>query len=310
MPLPATQAGSVPTWLVYAVTVATGGLTWFITKFQIGAVPLEVSLVYRFAIAAVALMLVAIRLRISMRFGIADHFRIAVMGIFIFFGSFSLIYLALSQLTSGLVALLFSMVLLLNLVNNALLSGRALEFRVLCGAILGISGLMTVFWPEVVRLDLASGRTTAIMEMLGAATLFSFGNMISARLQTRGIPVLPSTGLAMGYGAISLALFTGASGTPFLFDFSLTYILSLIYLAFVGSVIGYVTYFIVVGRVGPERAAYSLVLTPALALTISMLYEDFTWTGQGLFGIALVLIGNVTVLTRPEFFRGRIRPAE
>ncbi len=303
----AASMDSVPTWVIYAATVLTGGLTWFATKFQIGTVSPEVSLAYRFFIAAVVLLAVAIKMRVSLKFGAIDHLRIAMLGFLVFFGSFSLIYLALAHLTSGLVALVFSMVLLLNVINSMIFLGRALEIRVVLGAMLGLSGLVLIFWPEVADFNITDTRTTAVLQMLVAAGLFSFGNMISARLQKDGVEVLPSTGLAMGYGAVFLSLLAFFAGKPFLFEHSWPYVVSLLYLALFGSVVGYVTYFIVVGRVGPERAAYALILTPALALLVSTLFEDFTWTGRGLLGISLVLLGNVVVLRKrasvPEPFR-------
>jgi drug/metabolite transporter (DMT)-like permease len=300
----------IPTWAFYAATVTTGGLTWFAIRLQIGIVPLEVSVVYRFVVAAAVLLAFAVKSRLPLRFGIATHLRIALLGALMFAGSFSLLYLASEHLTSGLVALVFSTVLLMNVANGALFLGRPFEVRVVLGAGLGLCGLGAVFWREIVHLDLADNRTTAIAQVLAAAALFSFGNMISARLQSKGIPVLVSTAFAMAYGAFLLALLAFAMGRPFLFDDSPTYILSLAYLALIGTVVGYVTYFIVLGRIGPERAAYSLVLTPALALTISTLLEDFTWTGRGLLGIALVVIGNVTVLTRRKLPDGDRRCAE
>lgn len=305
-----TMLRGVPTWAIYAATVSTGGFTWFVTKFQIGIVLPEVSLAYRFMIAAVVLTFVAMTMRMSLRFGIIDHLQIALLGLFIFFGSFTLIYLALEHLTSGLVALIFSMVLLINVLNSVLFLSRAFEPRVLFGAVLGLCGLVLVFWPEVVQLDLADMRTVAILQMLGAALLFSFGNVFAARLQERGVAVLPSTGLAMGYGAVFLLLFALLSGKPFEFDHSWSYISSLIYLSLIGSVVGYATYFIVIGRIGPERAAYSLVLTPVLALVVSTLFEDFTWTGRSLLGIALVLLGNVAVLRKRKPLSNSVRVPE
>lgn len=303
----AASMDSVPIWAIYAATVLTGALTWFTTKFQIGVVSPEVSLAYRFFIAAAVLLAVAVKMRLSLKFGAMDHLRIAMLGFLVFFGSFSLIYLALAHLTSGLVALVFSLVLVLNVLNSMIFLGRALELKVVLGAVLGLSGLILIFWPEVAGFNITDKRTTAVLQMLAAAGLFSFGNMISARLQKDGVEVLPSTGLAMGYGAVFLSLLALFSGETFLFEHSWSYVLSLLYLALFGSVVGYVTYFIVVGRVGPERAAYALIMTPVLALLVSTLFEDFTWTVRGLLGISLVLLGNLCVLKKrasvPESFR-------
>ncbi|MBA2673894.1 DMT family transporter [Ramlibacter sp.] len=290
--------GGIPTWALYLATVATGGLTWFVTTYQLGIVPYRLSLAYRFGISAAVLLLLARATGAVTRLRAMDHVLVALQGGLIFLGSFSLIYLGLARLTSGLVALLFSSVLIFNVVNSAVFLRRRIAWTVVAGAGLGALGLAVVFGPEAATLTLGDRRAVGILLVVGAAALFSAGNMLSARLQAAGVPSLQGTGLAMAYGAVLLAATAAAMGTPLAFDLSLPYLASLLYLAVFGSVIGYGAYFMVVGRIGPERAAYSIVMTPVFALVVSTALEGFAWSPRILAGVAIVAAGNVVILSR------------
>lgn len=105
----------------------------------------------------------------------------------------------------------------------------------------------------------------------------------------------------MFYGATILGLYCLLSGTPFTFEWNTRYVGSLLFLVIPGSVIAFTAYLTLVGRMGPERAAYCTVLFPIVALNISTWVEDYQWTVAALLGLVLVMAGNVLVFrkTRP-----------
>jgi drug/metabolite transporter (DMT)-like permease len=285
--------------LLYAITVLTGGLVWFAAKFQLGTVPVEVSLVYRFGFAGLLMVGLAAALGHPLKFSVAAHVTLIVFGALVFAGNFVLLYAAIQNLTSGLVAIIFSTSVLMNIAFGAFFLDREIEIRMIVGALLGLCGLGLVFHHELLQVDLGHVRTLAILQALGATMLFSLGNIISARLQAERIPALVSTAFGMGYGAILLALYAIVAGKPFVFEISVGYVLSLVYLTIFGSVIGYGTYFTLIGRIGPERTAYTTVLVPALALGVSTIFEGFAWSVAALAGVVLILGGNAVILAKP-----------
>src|SRR3990170_7612690 len=95
--------------LFYTVTCLIWGSTWLVITFQLGVVAAEASIVYRFALAALLLMLYALARRLPMRFTPRQHAFIALQGTFLFSLNYILVYLAEQNLTSGLVAIVFSM---------------------------------------------------------------------------------------------------------------------------------------------------------------------------------------------------------
>lgn len=111
----------------------------------------------------------------------------------------------------------------------------------------------------------------------------------------------------MLYGTALLCIYAAMRGKHFNFDFAPHYIISLAYLSLVGSVVAFAAYFALLSRIKAEQAAYSTVLFPLVALTLSTFFEGFRWTQPALFGVLLILGGNLMVLGSPLKKSGRPR---
>ena len=90
-------------------------------------------------------------------------------------------------------------------------------------------------------------------------------------------------------------LFRGGS---YHFDYSVTYVSALLFLAMFATVVGFACYFALQKRVGAEQAAYTTVLFPIVALAISTVIEDYQWSLLAFSGVALTLLGNFFVLSK------------
>jgi drug/metabolite transporter (DMT)-like permease len=283
---------------LYLLVVGIWGSTWLAIKYQLGDVHPAASVTYRFALAALVVFLWAALRRYPMRYAAGDHVRFAVTGMMMFSLNFVLFYFAEETLTTGLVAIIFAMVLPLNILNSWIFRGKRPTGRVCLGALVGILGLIAVFWPEIVDFDLATSGRGIILSLAGSLC-FSLGNVASGISQQRGIPVVPSTAYSMAYGAGLLAL-----ATPFVgeygFDTAPSYLISLGYLVVFGSVIAFAAYLTLLGRLGADRVAYATVLFPIVALALSTAFEDYAWTLRAGVGVALILLGNSIALARPE----------
>jgi drug/metabolite transporter (DMT)-like permease len=283
---------------LYLTTVAIWGSSWIGVKLQLGVVAPEVSVAYRFAIAA-ALLLAWCKLRgLSLRFSRSEHLMIAIQGVLIFSVNYILFYFAIDYVTSGLVALIFSTIVVMNIGFGALLLGSPIRPRVALGGVLGTGGLALVFWHDLAAFDLASPAIFGFgLALLGTMSA-SLGNVASARNQRAGIPVVQSNALGMAYGtAFTLAVIV-LRGLPFAFDPSPAYVGSLLGLALLGSIVAFWCYFTLLGRIGADRAAYSAVAFPLVALALSTLFEGFEWTPLAFAGVALIVLGNIAVLAR------------
>jgi len=286
--------------VLYGATVLFWGTTWIAMKYQVGVVVPELSVAYRFTLAAAVVFLWALALRQRLRFGGRDHLLLAAMGLCIFSFNFYFFYRAAAFMTSGLLAVVFSMTVVLNIINGRLFLGRRATPRTLVAAALGLGGVIALFWPEVEHLSLADEGARGLLLSLAGTLCFSLGNMASARAQLRGLPVLSCNAWGMTYGALAMYAVTLIGGAPFTFDAELPYIASLLYLSLCGSVLAFGAYLTLLGRIGADRAAYATVLFPLVALAISTVVEDYHWTPLALAGVGLVLAGNLLVLLRPR----------
>lgn len=290
-------------FFLYAVTVVIWGSTWLAIKGQLGEVDPTTSIAYRFGLAAVLVLLWALARGLPMKYPLRTHGQFALMGSLMFSTNFVCFYIAELYLTTGLVSIIFAMSLLVNMAFARIFFKRPIGNRVLAGGLVGLVGITTVFWPEFVNFNFSSGAGRGIVLSVLGTVIFCLGNVVSGKAQAAGVPVVQSTGYSMAYGALLMAPFAIFLGNGAVFEPTLVYTASLAYLAVFGSVIGFVAYLTLLGRIGGERAAYATVLFPIVALLLSTVFENFEWTVRDLAGVALILVGNVVVLTKPEMLR-------
>ncbi|MDX1678372.1 DMT family transporter [Arsukibacterium sp.] len=283
--------------LLYLITVLIWGSTWFAIEFQLGEVAVEVSLTYRFVLSALLMWLFCWWRRLPMRFSARDHGFIALLALFNFALNYILIYQAQQYLTSAMTAIAFTTMLLMNIINTRLFFGKPVAKRIYFGALMGIAGIVVLFYPDLDGLDLTNASLIGLILVLGSALSASLGNMASVRNSRAGLPITQVNAWGMLYGAVGLTVLVLISGTPFTFSTSPAFIISLLYLAVFGSVIAFATYFALLKGMGPEKASYTIVLFPLVAVVLSTMFEDFVWSGYTFSGFALVLLGNALVLT-------------
>jgi len=287
-------------FLFYTITVLIWGSTWLAIKFQLGSVAPTLSVAYRFALAAFILFAWCLARRLPMRFSGKEHLYIAMQGVFLFALNYILFYLAELRITSGLAAVVFSTIIVMNLLNGRLFLGNRVEMNVLFGGGLGIIGLVLLFWPEMVAVHFSGPVMTGLLLSFAATYLASIGNIISARNQRYNLPVVQTNAYGMAYGSLCMSVLAVFNDAPLTIDLSFAYLGSLFYLALFGSVIAFGCYLSLVGRIGPGRAAYATLLFPVVALILSTIWEDYRWTTPGCIGIVLILVGNYLSLGRRD----------
>ncbi|MCH8094800.1 MAG: EamA family transporter [Chloroflexi bacterium] len=292
--------------LLYALTSLIWGSTWFAITFQLGTVDPEISVVYRFTLASAILFAYCFIRRLPMRFTLREHGFIALQGLTLFSVSYVLVYLAELHLTSGYVAIVFSLTVVLNVFFGAVFLRDPIRPRVLSGAAIGIVGLVLVFLPALGKLSLSGGQGLGLTLALAGSIIASLGNIISARNQRRKIPVVQANAYGMGYGALMTLVIALVRGSKVSFDANPEYVLSLLYLAIFGTVIAFGSYLTILGRMGPDRAGYIAVVFPIVALFFSTLFEGLTWELLTILGVGLVVAGNVLALARTW----RVHPEE
>ncbi|MEQ7918052.1 DMT family transporter [Xanthomonas sp. WHRI 1810A] len=285
---------------LYLLTVLIWGTTWIALKLQLGEVAIPVSIVYRFGLAALILFAMLAASRKLQPVNRRGHLICLAQGLCLFCVNFMCFCTASQWIPSGLIAVVFSTATLWNALNARIFFKQKIARNVITGGAVGLVGLACMFWPEL------SGHSASPETLLGLAlallgTLcFSAGNMLSSLQQKAGLRPLTTNAYGMLYGATMLSAYCVVSGTPFTFEWNARYVGSLLYLVIPGSVIGFTAYLTLVGRMGPERAAYCTVLFPVVALNVSAFAEGYQWTAPALMGLVLVMVGNVLVFRKPK----------
>ncbi len=284
--------------LLYVVTVLIWGSSWLAIKYQLGSVDPMVSVAYRFLLASAISWLYCRFSGRLMRYSLRDHGFMFLQGASLFALNYWLFYLSELTLTSGLAAVIFSTIVVMNMMNGVLFLKNRLELRVVLGAGIGLFGIILVFWSEVTDFESGSENLFAVSLAVLATLLASLGNIASARNQRKGIPVVQANTFGMTYGTLLMLVLSGATGREFTFEVTLPYVSSLVFLSVFASIIAFWTYLTLLGRVGVERAAYATLFFPLVALGFSTVFEDYQWTASAGIGILLILAGNLLILKR------------
>ncbi len=293
---------------LYGTTVFVWGTSWIALRAQLGVVAPEVSLLWRFGLAALLMLAIVAWRREPMRFPAADHVRFAGTGLLIFSTNFTLFYYGGREIPSGLLAVVFSLASVINLGLGALLLGQRVEPRVAVGGAVGFAGIGLLFWPQIAGSGFDPGALAGLGLCVAGTVCFCLGNIVSALVQRRGVPVLAATAWGMIYGTGVLALYTLAGGHPLTVEWTLPYLGSLVYLSVAASVVAFLCYLTLLRRIGPARAGYATVLFPVVALAVSTVLEGYRWTPLAIAGAACALLGNLLVLggLPLPFLRGRV----
>lgn len=282
-------------FVLAALLLFAWSTSWIGVRLQLGVVAPEVSILWRFAIAG-AFMFGWCALRGERLSGYSgrDHLFFAALGLTLFSTNFVLFYYSGLILVTGMMAVVFALAAPLNVIMQSLALKRPVPWTVALGSVIGVFGVACLFAPEVIASGY--GRLGGLALCIAGTMFFSTGNMISARVQDRGIPLAAATAWGMAYGSAVLFVYALARGQTFQVEWTFAYLGALAFLALIASVVAFWTYLSLLRRIGPARAGYMTVLFPVFALLISGQYEGYQWSAWSFAGLAFIAAGNVLVL--------------
>ena len=271
--------------------------TWHVILYQLAETPPLNSVAWRFLLAGLTLLGLSIARGERWRLELRWHGWVVLGGVVQYSINYWGVYEAERHIPSGLVAVLFSLMVFGNALSGWWLFAQPVTRRFLAAAACGVLGVVLIFWPEVVA---AGARPNAVLGLsvgLLAVVMACVGNAITLSLTRRGVPLLPLLGWGMTYGALVLLAVAAAQGNAGAIGRSAAWWSSLLYLTLFGTVIAFFVYFRLAQRVGPARAAMTGVMIPPIALTISAALEGWRPSALSLAGVVLCL-GSVFVATR------------
>lgn len=285
--------------LPFIIFTAIWGSTWIVIRDQLGVVPAQWSVTYRFVVAAAAMALVARWKGDSLRIGPRGLLAAAFLGFTQFCVNFNAVYLAERHITSGVVATVFALLLIPSSLLAWPLLGHRPSRRFALSSLIAVAGIGLLFLHELRQHPADQGQIVAgigltLIGMLGA----SVANVVQARPEVRRFPLYALLAWSMASGALFDGSVAFAMTGPPVFDARPSYWLGVFYLALLASVLTFSLYYPVVRRIGPGKAAYSSVLVPIIAMGFSTAFEDYRWTGLTVAGAVLALGGMAAALGR------------
>jgi drug/metabolite transporter (DMT)-like permease len=289
----------VQVFILYALVVLIWGSTWAAIPYQLGDVAAELSVAYRFGIAALAIYAYAVLSGRRLQLPLDRLPMVFLQGTLLFCLNYFLVYYGTAHITSGLVAVLFSSIVISNAVFERLFFKTLIDARLAIAGALGMTGIAMIFWPEVAEISLEDETVVGVLLVLASVITASLGNMAAVVNNTRrDLPVVAVNAHAMAWAAVLSFTIAVMLGREVNFSLDRGYLVSLAYLAIFGSAIAFGCYLALMRRIGAARAAYSSVLFPVVALAISTHIEGYRWTAVAGVGIMLTLAGNWLILSR------------
>ena len=289
-------------FLLYALTVSIWGSTWLVITFQLGT-PVAVAVGWRFTLAALILWGWCLARGTRFDFNPRQIGLAVLQGLLNYCFNYGMVYQAETRISSGLVAVLFSLLMVFNMIGGRLFFVQRINAYGAGGAALGVAGVLLVFWPEVAGFAGGDGRILGILFAFGATLFSSCGNLLSVQTQKSGVPLIPGMTIGMGAGGLTMMAIGLASGEPLAIPATAQFLLPLLYLSLFGSVIAFAAYLGLIQRIGAAQASYANVLIPMVALALSSLFEGYQWRIFSVAGLLVSLAGNLLVM------RGKVKAA-
>lgn len=289
--------------LPFAIATLIWGSTWFVIRDQLGVVPPTWSVAYRFLIGSATMFAWAAYTRAPLNIGYRGQTFAVLFGLAQFVLNFNFIYRAEDHITSGLVAVVFALLIVPNAIFGRIFLKAPLSRRFLFGSAIALVGVALLILQEV-RRDGSSAEATLLgttLTLLGLMSA-SVANIMQGTQQARALPMASVLAWGMLWGGLmNVALGLATVGAPVV-ETRAVYWLGVVYLGVFASAIAFTCYFGVIRAIGPARAAYSGVLTPILAMLLSTLFEDYRWTLLAAAGGIVAMVGLLIALSarRPD----------
>lgn len=297
------------TWQLFAICVGVWGTTWHAITYQLDDFSAEVGVALRFALAGASLLALCRWRGVPLAYSLADHRALALQGVFLYGVSYVCVYHAERFVPSGLVAVGYSASPLLAGIGAALLFGAAISRRFVVGGVIAVCGVVVIFWTEITHASGGERAGLGALLTIASVLLSAVGSLTASRNRRRGVALLPALGFGMLYGAVAAGLVALAFGRSVALPTAPSWWLSLAYLAFAGSVLTFACLLTLQDRVGVGRAGTVGVMTPLLALLVSIAFEGLRPDALTAAGAVLTVAGNALMLSPTRSGRGSAAPA-
>jgi drug/metabolite transporter (DMT)-like permease len=283
--------------LVWLLLCCIWGSTWLFIKLGLNDLPPLTFAGIRFVIAAIILFsLIALR-RVPLPRNRRDLMLLALTGVLSFSLNYGLVFWGEQYISSGLAALLQSTLPAFGLIiAHYYLPRERMTLPKILGVLLGVLGVAVIFSNQL--------QVSGPKALWGSAALVvsafcaAYANVL---VKTYGLNLQPSV-LAAGqmvFGLIPLLLIgIPLEGNPLKFHWTPIALISLLYLAIVGTVIAFLSYYWLMHNMDVTKTMLIALVTPVVAVVLGMLVlkEQLHW--RTLVGGAMIMSGIGLIVVR------------
>ena len=287
-------------FILFIITLFCWSPTWYIIKFQLGYVDPLVSVFYRFLTASIIIFIYLFIKKKNLIFSLNHHVWFLFFGICLYSLNYVFFYLSNTYLISAFPAVVFSTVVIMNILGEMLYFKKKPSLKTLVGAVIGMMGIAIIFNDEILNFSLTNGTHVGLFLALLGTFCASTGNMVYQRTLNNNFPLTQTLAYAMLYGSLVTLLITQVNSKELLFEYSFSYIVSLAYLSIVGSIFAFIFYLKLLEKVGAGRAGYVGVVMPVIALVISTVFENLKWEINLIIGLPILIIGAILVINQKK----------
>lgn len=281
----------------FGIVTLIWGSTWLVITGQLGVVPPTWSVTYRFLVGGIAMLAWAAWSRQPLWLDARGMGFAAALGLMQFVLNFNFVYRAEMHVTSGLVAVVFALLLVPNAILSRIFLGQRMGRQLLVGSVVAVTGVALLFVHELRRDPAGAGEVYyGIGLTLVGVLCASTANIMQATETSKRYPMATTIAWAMLLGAAMDGSFAWITTGPPVFEWTATYIAGVLYLGIVASAVAFPLYFGIIRVIGPAKAAYSSVLIPVIAMLLSTIFEGYRWSLLAGAGAALAGVGLVVAL--------------
>jgi len=275
----------------FLLTGTIWGSTWFVITGQIDGVPAAWGVFYRFMLATPALFALAVVMGNRLKLNRPEHLLALGVGIAQFSGNFLFVYHAEGHITSGIVAVMFALLMVPNALFARAVIGEKVQGGFIGGSFVAIMGVALLLVHEWNAAPLGGNVGLGIVLAIGGMLAASIANVVQANRVGRGVPMVSLLAWAMLYGTAFDLVYALVTVGPPLVPQTWQFWAGTAYLAIIGSVVTFPLHYNLVREIGAGRTAYNGIVTVCVAMLLSTVFEDFRWTWLAASGMALALLG-------------------
>jgi drug/metabolite transporter (DMT)-like permease len=281
----------------YALVVLIWGTTWYGVHTQVNGTEPHVAVALRLAVSSVIFFGIALALKLPLRISRRQVGLVTVQGICFFGMNYVAVYTASQYLTSGVLAVVFSITVPFNIVVDRIINRRRARPLVIVAALTGVAGIAVVFSGELERALATANAVWGATLGVFAATIVAVGNVLASGAAATELGPVRLSAFGLAAGTIAIMLWGLVTGAPWTLDVTPEWLAGYAYLVLIGSVVAFGIYMRILPMIGPVAGAYVVVLSPAVAIGISALLEGLPLGPTTLVGVAMLLAGHSMLIS-------------